>query len=99
MASIFEHEPIFSHERPWDDSTKLPEKFKFSGTSGKADVHVDSGSPEMEFFYKKTLPYFIQVATKLDWSWNETFSEFDNVLAGSTKVPGVTWSLPNRGPS
>ena len=86
MASIFEREPIFSHERPWDDSTRLPEKFKFSGTSGKAEVHVDSGSLGMEFFYEKTLPDFIQAATKLNWTWAETFSEFENVLAGSYKT-------------
>jgi len=86
MASIFEKEPIFSHVRPWDDTTKLPEKFKFSGTSGKAEVHVDSGSLGVEFFYEKTLPDFIQAATKLDWSWAETFSEFENVLAGSYKT-------------
>ena len=50
MASIFEREPIFAYDRPWDDETKLPEKIKFSGTSGKAEVHVDSGSLGMEFF-------------------------------------------------
>ena len=86
MASIFEREPIFTYERPWDDSTKLPEKFKFSGTSGKSEVHVDSGSLGMEFFYEKTLPDFLQTATKLNWSWYETFSEFENVLAGSYKT-------------
>ena len=86
MASIFEREPIFSHERPWDDSTKLSEKFKFSGISGKAEVHVDSGSLGMEFFYEKTLPDFLQAATKLNWSWYETFSKFENVLSGSYKT-------------
>jgi hypothetical protein len=65
---------------------KLPEKFKLSGSSGKAEVHIDSGSLGMEFFYKKTLPDFIQAATKLDWSWNKTFLEFENVLAGSYKT-------------
>jgi hypothetical protein len=86
MASIYEPEPIFSHKRPWDDCTKLPEKFKYSGTSGKTEVHIDSGSLGVEFFYKNTLPDFIQAATKLDWSWNKTFSEFKNVLAGSYKT-------------
>ena len=57
MASIFEKEPIFSHERPWNDTTKLPEKYKFSGRAGKAEVHLDSGSLGMEFFYEKTLLY------------------------------------------
>ena len=86
MASIFEREPIFAYDRPWDDETKLPEKFKFSGTSGKAEVHVDSGSLGMEFFYQKTLPDFIQAATKLNWSWAETFSEFENVLDSSYRT-------------
>ena len=86
MASIFEREPIFAYNRPWDDETKLPEKFKFSGTSGKAEVHVDSGSLGMEFFYQKTLPDFIQAATKLNWSWAETFSEFENVLDSSYRT-------------
>ena len=40
----------------------------------------------MEFFYEKTLPDFLQAATKLNWSWYETFSEFENVLAGSYKT-------------
>ena len=39
----------------------------------------------MEFFYEKTLPYFIQAATRLDWDWYETFSQFENVLEGSYK--------------
>ena len=86
MASIFEKEPIFSHERPWDDTTKLPEKYKFSGRAGKAEVHLDSGSLGMEFFYEKTLPDFIQAATRLDWDWYETFSQFENVLEGSYKT-------------
>jgi hypothetical protein len=86
MASIFEKEPIFSHERPWNDTTKLPEKYKFSGRAGKAEVHLDSGSLGMEFFYEKTLPDFIQAATRLDWDWYETFSQFENVLEGSYKT-------------
>jgi hypothetical protein len=64
MASIFEKEPIFSHERLWDDTMKLPEKYKFSGRAGKAEVHMDSGSLGMEVFYKKSLPDFVQAATK-----------------------------------
>jgi hypothetical protein len=56
MASIFEREPIFAYDRPWDDETKLSEKFKFSGTSRKAEVHVDSGSLGMEFFLPKDPP-------------------------------------------
>ena len=37
---------------------KLPEKYKFSDRAGKAEVHLDSGSLGMEFFYEKTLPEF-----------------------------------------
>jgi hypothetical protein len=47
---------------------------------------MDSGSLGMEFFYEKTLPDFLQAANKLSWSWYETFSEFENVLAGSYKT-------------
>jgi hypothetical protein len=86
MASIFKKEPIFLLERTWVDKTKLPEKFKFLGTAGKAEVHIDSGSLGMEFFYKKTFPDFMQAGTKLVWSWRETFSEFENVLAGGYKT-------------
>jgi hypothetical protein len=86
MASIFEKEPIFSHERPWDDTTKLPEKYKFCGRAGKAEVHRDSGALGIEFFYEKTLPDFVQAATKLNWDWYETFSQFENVLEGSYKT-------------
>jgi hypothetical protein len=38
------------------------------------------------FFYQKTLPDFIQAATKLNWSWAKTFSEFENVLDGSYRT-------------
>jgi hypothetical protein len=86
MASIYKKEPIFLLERTWEDKTKLPEKHKFLGTSGKAEVHIDSGLLGMDFFYEKTLPDFIQAATKLNWSWKETFLEFENVLAGSYKT-------------
>jgi hypothetical protein len=83
MASIFEKEPVFIQERPWSDTTKLPEKYKFSGMAGKAEVHIDSGSLGLEFFYEKTFPDFMHAGTKLDWSWEETFLEFENVLSGS----------------
>jgi hypothetical protein len=44
----------------------------------------------MEFFFEKTLPDFIQAATKLDWDWYETSSQFENVLEGTaTKLPGT----------
>jgi len=88
MASIFEKEPIFSHERQWDDSTKLPEKFMFSGTSGKAEVHMDSGSLGMEFFYEKTLPDFIRQL--LGWTGTGTrLSPSSRMfLKAATKLPG-----------
>ncbi len=86
MASIFKKEPIFLLERTWDDKTRLPEKFKFSGTARKVEVHIDSGLLGMEFFYEKTFPDFMQAGTKLDWSWRETFSKFENVLAGGYKT-------------
>jgi hypothetical protein len=65
MASIFETEPIFLLERTWDDKTKLPEKFKFSGKAGKAEVHIDSGSLGLEFFYGKTFPDFMHAGIKI----------------------------------
>jgi hypothetical protein len=86
MASIFKKEPIFSHKRLCDNTTKLPEKYKFSGRAGKVEVHLDSGSLGMELFYEKTLPDYILAATKLDWDWYETFSQFENVLEGSYKT-------------
>jgi hypothetical protein len=87
MASIYKKEPIFYLERTWNNKMKLPEKQKFSGEAGKkAEVHVNSGSLGMEFFYEKTLPDFCQVGDELSWSWTETFSKFENVLAGSYKT-------------
>ncbi len=38
------------------------------------------------FFYQKTLTDFIQAATKLNWSWAETFSEFENILDSSYRT-------------
>ena len=87
MASIFEKDPHFLLERTWDDKTKLPEKQKFSGDNGKkAEVHFDSGSLGIEFFYEKTLPDFIQAGNELQWNWLETFSKFEMVLAGGYKT-------------
>ena len=34
----------------------------------------------MEFFLEKTLPEFNQAGTRLNWSWSESFSAFENVL-------------------
>jgi hypothetical protein len=85
MVSIFEKEPVFFQERHWSDTTKLPDKFKFSGKAGKAEVHIDSGSIGLEFYYEKTIPDFMHAGTILDWSWEETFSEFEGV----TKLPGA----------
>jgi hypothetical protein len=82
MASNYKVEPIHLLERTWDDSTKLPEKYKFQGTNiwNKAKVHIDSGMLGMEFFLKRTLPEFNQVGTQLDWSWSESFLESENIL-------------------
>ena len=67
MASNYEKEPIFVLECTWDDSTKLPEKYKFQGSgankSMKAEVCIDSGTLEMEFFLDRTLPQFNQAVS------------------------------------
>jgi hypothetical protein len=47
---------------------------------------VDSGSLGMEFFYEKTLPDFCNAGGELHWGCSETFSKFENVLAGSYKT-------------
>jgi len=64
MASNYEKEPIFMLEHTWDDSTKLPEKYKFQGSgankSMKAEICIDSGTLGMEFFLDRTLPQFNQ---------------------------------------
>jgi hypothetical protein len=44
MASNFEKELIFLLKRRWDDSTKLPEKYKFQGRNAKAEVCINSGT-------------------------------------------------------
>ena len=79
-------------ERTWDDSTKLPEKYKFQGSgankSMKAEVCIDSGTLGMEFFLDRTLPQFNQAGSRLDWSWPEAFLEFENVLGDSYRT---TW--------
>ncbi len=82
MASNYEKEPIFLLERTWDDNTKLPEKYKFQGTTtrNKAEVHIDSGTLGMEFFLERTLLEFNQAGTRLDWSGSESFLEFKNVI-------------------
>jgi hypothetical protein len=82
MASNYEKEPFFLLERTWDDNAKLPERYKFQGTNtqNKAEVHIDSGTLGMEFFLERTLPEFNQAGTRLNWSWSETFSKFENVL-------------------
>jgi hypothetical protein len=89
MASNFEREPIFLLERKWDDTTKLPEKYKFQGRNAKAEVCIDSGTLGIEFFLEKTLAQFNQAGTRLNWSWEEAFSEFENVLGDSYRT---TWN-------
>jgi hypothetical protein len=51
MASNYEKELIFVLERTWDDSTKLPEKYKFQGRKNgqKAEICIDPGTLGMEF--------------------------------------------------
>jgi hypothetical protein len=89
MASNFEKEPIFLLERKWDDTTKLPEKYKFQGRNAKAEVCINSGTLGMEFFLEKTLDQFNQAGTRLNLSWEETFSKFENVLGDSYRT---TWN-------
>ncbi len=60
MASNYKKKPIFVLERAWDDKTKMPEKYKFQGTAGKAEVHISSGALGMEFFLKKLFPNLIR---------------------------------------
>ena len=88
MASNYEKEPIFLLKRRWDDTTKLPEKYKFQGRNAKAEVCIDSGTLGMEFFLKKTLAQFNQAGFRLNWSWPEMFLEFKNVLGDSYRT---TW--------
>jgi hypothetical protein len=88
MASNFEKEPIFLLERRWDDSINLPEKYKFQCRNAKAEVCIDSGTLGMEFFLEKTLAQLNQAGTRLNWSWEETFLEFQNVLGDSYRT---TW--------
>ncbi len=76
-------------ERKWNDTTKLPEKYKFQGRNAKAEVCIDSGTLSMEFFLEKTLAQFNQAGTRLNWSWEETFSKFKNVLGDSYRT---TWN-------
>jgi hypothetical protein len=85
MASNYKKEPIFVLERAWDNKTKMPKKYKFQGTAGKAEVHISSGALGM-VLSQKTLPQFNQAGTRLDWTWGESFSELANVLADRYKT-------------
>jgi hypothetical protein len=82
VAINYKKEPIFLLESTWVVNTKLPEKYKFQGTNiqNKAEVHINSGTLGMEFFLERTPPEFNQAGTRLDWSWSESFLEFENVL-------------------
>jgi hypothetical protein len=88
MASNYEKEPIFVLERTWDDSMKLTEKYKFQGRKNgqKAEICIDSGTLEMEFFLDQMLPQFNQAGAKLDWGWPEMFLEFENILGDSYRT-------------
>ena len=88
MASSYKKEPIFLLERSWEDTTKLPEKDKFQGRNAKAEVCINSGTFGMEFFLEKTLAQFHQAGSRLNWSWEERFLEFQNVLGDSYRT---TW--------
>ena len=90
MASNYEKEPIFVLECTWDDSAKLPEKYKFQGRKNgqKAEFCIDSGTLGIEFFLDCVLLQFNQAGAKLDWGWPETFLEFKNVLGDSYRT---TW--------
>ena len=59
---------------------ELPKKYKFQGRNAMVEVCIDSGTLGMDFFLKKTPPQFNQAGSRLDWSWPEMFSEFENVL-------------------
>ena len=83
MASNYKKPPIFLLERTWDDLTKLPEKHKFQGGGIKPEVHIDSGTFGMEFFLVKTLPQFNEAGRQLDWTWPQSFLEFEKVLGDS----------------
>ncbi len=80
----------FLLERTWDNNTKLPEKYKFQGinTWNKVEVHINSGTLRMEFFLEWTLPEFNQAGTTLDWSWSESFLEFEYILGDGYRT---TW--------
>jgi hypothetical protein len=87
MASNYEKVPIFLLKRRWDNTTKLPEKYKFQGRNAKAEVCIDSSTLGMEFFLKQTLAQFNQAGSRLNWNWPETFSEFKNDLGDSYRTP------------
>ncbi len=76
-------------ERKWDDTTKLPEKYKFQGRNAKAEVCIDSGTLGIEFFLEKTLTQFNQAGTRLNWSWEEAFSS-----PSSRTFSGTPFVLP-----
>ena len=67
---------------------KMSENYKFQGTADKAEVHISSGALGMEFFLEKTLPQFNQAGTCVDYTWSESFSKFEIVLADHYKM---TW--------
>ena len=47
------------------------------------------GENGIEFLLSKTIPEYIQAATRLSWNWEETFNQFHRVLEGS---PRTTWA-------
>jgi len=97
MASNYEKPPVFSKNRLWTEKDlKSLEKAKFQGNHMKAEVPIYGGKYGMEYFLSKTRPSFLQAATRLNWSWTQTFDEFENVLDGAPRTAWheVLHSLP-----
>jgi hypothetical protein len=63
MASNYKKEPLFLLKRTWEDSTKLPNKYKFQETVtwNKSEYHIDSGILGMDFFIEWRLPSSIKL--------------------------------------
>ena len=81
---------MFSRDHTWTErDLKSFEKAKFTGHHHKEEVPIYGGENGMEFLLSKMIPEFVQAATRLEWSWEETFDQFHCVLEGS---PRTTWA-------
>ena len=90
MASNYKKPPVFSRDQTWTERyIKTFKKAKFTGHHHKEEVPIYGGENGMEFLLSKTIPEFIQAATRLKWSLEETFDQFHRVLEGS---PRTTWA-------